>query len=471
MEAPTFDDNGSVHATVDWVASFLGSSDYSVALVDEAVNGSALRRLAKDITGLKLLGFKSGHAANLLDYFERLAIQQTASSSMPQAVPTTPSANPLTGRTVHTQQTGSEQYCSQKDLHQQQRTIAGVTYKQIFKEKAAGKALLRERYLLAWKNLHAGHAIIRSWFRNYETDTLQFELLHENYRLNPEMKGKLNLFVSERISQLPRLVLAPNSGGDTGTMSFDWKHETVYLHIIAHRQEFKKGLKRRRCASTADDESEKELPPKRERSRPGIVPDESKDEETPAQQTHATSSSDAQCRARPANLSEDEPDMMSLIMKGGKFALYVLKDRPTVPRIKMRELGTTPADAVESVEFIGFGEPTEVSQKTPYKAYKVQVTDLVRGYSNRLSKFYVPHVGTTTGEILPVQQLTVGCVIEYAQCYVTLMEEDKVFDRLMKLEWTAKPSNTDRGATEDASEIRSLQNDAKMVSQSLDEQS
>ncbi|KAL3682385.1 hypothetical protein R1sor_000407 [Riccia sorocarpa] len=137
---------------------------------------------------------------------------------------------------------------------------------------------------------------------------------------------------------------------------------------------------------------------------------------------------------RPANLSVDEPDMMSLIMKGGKFALYVLKDRPTVPRIKMRELGTTLADAVESVEFIGFGEPTEVSQKTLYKAYK-------------------------------------GCVIEYAQCYVTLMEEDKIFDRLMKLEWTAKPSNTDRGATEDVSEIRSLENHAKMVSQSLDEQS
>ncbi|KAL3681314.1 hypothetical protein R1sor_024270 [Riccia sorocarpa] len=173
---------------------------------------------------------------------------------------------------------------------------------------------------------------------------------------------------------------------------------------------------------------------------------------------------------RPANLSEDEPYMMSLIMKGGKFALYVLKDRPTVPRIKMHELGTTPVTAVESVEFIGFGEPTlSVSQKTPYKAYKVRVTDLVRGYSNRLSKFYVPHIGTTTGEILPVQQLTVGCVIEYAQCYVTLMEEDKVFDRLMKLEWTAKPSNTDRGATEYASEIRSLQNDAEMVSQSLDE--
>ncbi|KAL3683818.1 hypothetical protein R1sor_001840 [Riccia sorocarpa] len=124
MEAPTFDDNGSVHTTVDWVASFLGSSDYSVALVDEPVNGSALRRLAKDITWLKLLGFKSGHAANLLDYFERLAIQQTASSSMPQAVPTTPSANPLIGRTAHTQQTGSEQYCSQKDLHQQQRVLA-----------------------------------------------------------------------------------------------------------------------------------------------------------------------------------------------------------------------------------------------------------------------------------------------------------------------------------------------------------
>ncbi|KAL3684169.1 hypothetical protein R1sor_002191 [Riccia sorocarpa] len=173
---------------------------------------------------------------------------------------------------------------------------------------------------------------------------------------------------------------------------------------------------------------------------------------------------------RPANLSEDEPDMMSLIMKDGKFALYVLKDRPTVPRIIMHKLGTTPATAVESVEFIGFGEPTEVSLKTPYKAYKVRVTDLVRGYSNHLSKFYVPHIGTTTGEILHVQKLTIGCVIEYAQCYVTFMEEDKVFDRLMKLEWTAKPSNTDRGAIEDPSEIRSLQNDAEMVSQSLDEQ-
>ncbi|KAL3695716.1 hypothetical protein R1sor_009792 [Riccia sorocarpa] len=107
-------------------------------------------------------------------------------------------------------------------------------------------------------------------------------------------------------------------------------------------------------------ESEKELPPKRVRSRPDIVPGRS-DDHLPA---HALED-------RPANLSEDERDMMSLIMKGGKFALY-------------------------------------------------------------------------------------DCVIEYAQCYVTLMEEDKVFDRLMKLEWTAKPSNTDRGATEDASEIRSL---------------
>ncbi|KAL3686587.1 hypothetical protein R1sor_009161 [Riccia sorocarpa] len=176
-----FDKNGSFQATVDWVVSFLGFSDYSVLLADEAVNGSALRRLAKDITGLKLIGFKSGHAANLLDYFERLDVHQaTATSSpTPDAVPITPTADPLAGTIPHTHHTGSEPDCSRKNLHHPEPTNTGITYDQIFKENAAGKVLLKTRYPLAWKNLHAGHALIRAWF----------------YRLNPDMKRKLNLFV------------------------------------------------------------------------------------------------------------------------------------------------------------------------------------------------------------------------------------------------------------------------------------
>ncbi|KAL3676261.1 hypothetical protein R1sor_026209 [Riccia sorocarpa] len=459
MGVKLFDKNGSVQATVDWVASFLGCSNYSVLLADEAVNGSALRRLAKDITGLKLIGFKSGHAANLLDYFERLDVHQAAatSSPTPDAVPITPTADPLAGTIPHTHHTGSEPDCSRKNLHHPEPTNTGITYDQIFKEKAAGKVLLKTRYPLAWKNLHTGHALIRAWFRHYETNPLQLDLLHENYRLNPDMKCKLNLFVSERISQIPPLVLVP--GGETRTLSFEWKHETVYLHIIAHRQEFKKALKRRRSLSTADGESDLELAPKKSQSsRPNSESAEDLDDPRVSVRSANTDSRNVSdmlaCRdedsTRTSNLSEDEPDMMSIIMKGGKFGLYALKDRPTIQHLHMRDCGTTPDTAVESVDFIGFGEPTKVCQNTPYKAYEVRVTDLIKGYDKLFSKCYVPHIGNTTGDLEPlhVHQLTIGCLIDYARCYVTVMEEDDVFARLMKMEWTAKPSNTAGGAVE-----------------------
>ncbi|KAL3679191.1 hypothetical protein R1sor_022147 [Riccia sorocarpa] len=324
MGVKLFDKDGSVQATVDWVASFLGCSDYSVVLADDAVNGSALRRLAKDITGLKLIGFKSGQSANLLDYFERLDVHQAAatSSPTPDAVPITPIADPLADTTPHTHHRGSEPDCSRKNLHHPEPTNTGITYDQIFKEKAAGKVLLKTRYPLAWKNLHADHALIHAWFRHYETDPLQFDLLHENYRLNPDMKRKLNLFVLERISQLPLLVLVP--GGETGTLSFEWKHETVYLHIIAHRQEFKKALKRRRSLSTADGDSDLELPPKKSQSsRPNSESVE--DYERVSMKSANTDSRNVSGRdddhppahplsTRTSNLSEDEADMMSIIM-------------------------------------------------------------------------------------------------------------------------------------------------------------
>ncbi|KAL3686586.1 hypothetical protein R1sor_009160 [Riccia sorocarpa] len=197
---------------------------------------------------------------------------------------------------------------------------------------------------------------------------------------------------------------------------------------------------------------------------------------------------------RTSNLSEDGPDMMSIIMKGGKFGLYALKDRPTIQHLQIRDCGTTPDTAVESVDFIGFGEPTKVCQNTPYKAYEVRVTDLIKGYDKLFPNCYVPHIGNTTGDLEPlhVHQLTIvstqagrhfdsiylskqyyslhviqnflgvdevptmtntielsqGCLIDYARCYVTVMEEDDVFARLMKMEWTAKPSNTVGGAAE-----------------------
>ncbi|KAL3702082.1 hypothetical protein R1sor_020104 [Riccia sorocarpa] len=410
MGIKLFDKDGSVQATVDWVASFLGCSDYSVVLADEAVNGSAMRRLANDITGLKLIGFKSGHAANLLDYFERLDVHQVAatSSPTPDAVPITPTTDPLASTTPHTHHRGSEPDCSRKNLHHPEPTNTGITYDQIFKEKAAGKVLLKTRYPLAWKNLHTSHALIRAWFRHYETDPLQFDL-HENYRLNPDMKRKLNLFVSERISQLPPLVLVP--GGETGTLSFEWKHETVYLHIIAHRQEFKKALKRRRSLSTADGDSDLELPPKKSQSsRPNSESGYAcrpRDDHRPA---HPLST-------RTSNLSEDEPDMMSIIMKGGKFGLYALKDRPTIQHLQMRDCGTTPDTAVESVDFIGFGEPTKVCQNTPYKAYEVAILIQSRQYYSLhiIQNFLgVDEVPTMTNTIAAKPSNTAGGAAEVA---------------------------------------------------------
>ncbi|KAL3698774.1 hypothetical protein R1sor_012850 [Riccia sorocarpa] len=290
-------------------------------------------------------------------------------------------------------------------------TNTRITYDQIFKEKAAGKVLLTTRYPLERKYLHAGHAQIRAWFRHYETDALQFDLLHENYRLNPDMKHKLNLFVSERISQLPPLVLVP--GGDTGTLSFEWKHETVYLHIIAHRQEFKKALKRRPSLSTADAEDidldDPRVLVKSANTYSRNVSGRDEDH-LPA---HPLST-------RTSNLSEDEPDMMSIIMKGGKFGLYALKDKPTIQHLQMRDCGTTPDIAVESVDFIGF-------------------------------------------------DLSQGCLIDYAQCYVTVMEEDDVFARLMKMEWTAKPSNT-AGAAEVGPKNKNKEPEELMNTTSLDKE-
>ncbi|KAL3694971.1 hypothetical protein R1sor_008622 [Riccia sorocarpa] len=217
---------------------------------------------------------------------------------------------------------------------------------------------------------------------------------------------------------------------------------------------------------------------------------------------------------RTSNLSEDEPDMMSIIMKGGKFGLYALKDMPTIQHLQMRDCGTTLDTAVESVHFIGFGELTKVCQNTPYKVYEVGVTDLVKGYDKRFSKWYVPHIGNTTGEPLHVNQLDIvstqvgrhfdskylsrqyyslhviqnflgvdevptmtntidlsqGCLIDYAQCYVTLMEEDDVFARLMKMEWTAKPSNTAGGAAEVAPKNKNKEPKELMNTTSLEKE-
>ncbi|KAL3682210.1 hypothetical protein R1sor_000232 [Riccia sorocarpa] len=397
MGVKLFDKDGSVQATVDWVASFLGCSDYSVVLADEAVNGSALRHLAKDITGLKLIGFKSGHVANLLDYFEQLDVHQGAatSSPTPDAVPLTPTADPLAGTTPHTHHRGSEPDCSRKNLH-------------------------------------------------HPEPVLFFALLANK---------------------------PCTCSSSSPTMSTSEDDERVSV---------KSANTNSRNVSGRDDDH----PP-----------------------AHPLST-------RTSNLSEDEPDMMSIIMKGGKFGLYALKDRPTIQHLQMRDCGTTPDTAVESVDFIGFGEPTKVCQNTPYKAYEVRVTDLVKGYNKRFSKCYVLHIGNTTGEPLHVHQLDIistqagrhfdskylsrqyyslhviqnflgvdevptmtntidlsqGCMIDYAQCYVTVIEEDDVFARLMKMEWTAKPSNTAGGAAEVAPKNKNKETEELMNTTSLEKE-
>ncbi|KAL3683621.1 hypothetical protein R1sor_001643 [Riccia sorocarpa] len=66
--------------------------------------------------------------------------------------------------------------------------------------------------------------------------------------------------------------------------------------------------------------------------------------------------------------------------------------------------------------------------------------------------------------------LSQGCLIDYARCYVTVMEEDDVFARLMKMEWTAKPSNTAGGAAEVGPKNKNKEPEELMNTTSLDKE-
>ncbi|KAL2629064.1 hypothetical protein R1flu_013750 [Riccia fluitans] len=120
-----------------------------------------------------------------------------------------------------------------------------ISYDDIFKRKHNGKSMLKDKHLAAWKALHAAHHIVRGWFKDWETDQRQHDILHLNFTKHPRMKDELNEFIQPKMAELLALVLAVGGSNGTVTYSYSWKQEDIYQHILSHRYDFRKKMKKR----------------------------------------------------------------------------------------------------------------------------------------------------------------------------------------------------------------------------------
>ncbi|KAL3699805.1 hypothetical protein R1sor_017827 [Riccia sorocarpa] len=398
-----FDETASVQATVEWVEKLLECDDYSQTLLENAVDGEVLRMLVGSREELEKAGFKKlGHRAKLFLFFEKLA----SSRDNNQKTGITQSRSNYVDRDRHGEHVDTSERAvndasrrqsterrlfnsrssvdGEAAINVQQTTAKWPTYDQIFKQRASGKVLLKDKFPKALTNLHAGHQVIRSWFKNHETEQLQRDILFEDFKLNPDMKKVLADFIHSRMHELPALTFQDPEDNEGSSYTMKWKAETVYLYVITHRQEFRKNQKRRQSASSSTEGKK-------------------------------------QTQYDPlAQLMSDEPQLMSNILKGGKIGFYVLKERPTSEGLKLRGKMNFIGDSAASVDeldlFVAMGVPVGADrgsgQKIPYYVHHIRITHLLEGYNSKpVSEYFVPYCVTTESNPLKASDLQLVLIL------------------------------------------------------------
>ncbi|KAL3694452.1 hypothetical protein R1sor_008103 [Riccia sorocarpa] len=378
---------------------------------------------------LEKAGFKKlGHRAKLFLFFEKLAssrdnnkktgITQSRSNYVDrdwhgEHVDTSERAvNDASRRQSTERRLSNSRSVSSVDgeaaINVQQTTAKWPTYDQIFKQRASGKVLLKDKFPKALTNLHAGHQVIRSWFKNHETEQLQRDILFEDFKLNPDMKKVLADFIHSRMHELPALTFQDPEDNEGSSYTMKWKAETVYLYVITHRQEFRKNQKRRQSASSSTEGKK-------------------------------------QTRYDPlAQLMSDEPQLMSNILKGGKIGFYVLKERPTSEGLKLRGKMNFIGDSAASVDeldlFVAMGVPVGSDrgsgQKNPYYVHHIRITHLLEGYNSKpVSEYFVPYCVTTESNPLKASDLQLGKVVHVARSYSHFISSAKLSENLDLAKW------------------------------------
>ncbi|KAL2623843.1 hypothetical protein R1flu_008088 [Riccia fluitans] len=226
--------------------------------------------------------------------------------------------------------------------------------------------MLKDKHPAAWKALHAAHHIVQGWFKDWETDQRQYDILHLNFTKHPRMKDELNEFIRPKMAELPALVLAVGGSNGTATYSFSWKQEDIYQYILSHRYDFRKKMKKRLSEG-----------------------------ESSGSETILASQSlvgNKYPGGQYSQLLGDEPELMNRILDGERLGLHLMKNKPIIDTLVAREKTEISQSTSEVVKLAGMGTPVTYGQKEPYITFKVQVTLLLKlSEDDSTTTFFVPH--------------------------------------------------------------------------------
>ncbi|KAL2623184.1 hypothetical protein R1flu_003389 [Riccia fluitans] len=205
--------------------------------------------------------------------------------------------------------------------------------------------MLKDKHPAAWKALHAAHHIVRGWFKDWETDQRQHDILHLNFTKHPRMKDELNEFIRPKMAELPALVFAVGGLNGTATYSYSWKQEDIYQHILSHRYDLRKKMKKR------------------------LSEGESSGSETilASQSFFGNKYPGGQY----SQLLGDEPELMNRILDGERLVLHLMKNKPTIDTLVAREKTEVSQTTSEVVKLAGIGTPVAYGQKEPYITFKL----------------------------------------------------------------------------------------------------
>ncbi|KAL2634128.1 hypothetical protein R1flu_005607 [Riccia fluitans] len=366
-----FDSSGSVDSTVEWVSDYLGYTGYSEGFRSESVDGSALLELAKSMESLALLGLAVGHRAQLVQYFREY------------------DDNPVGRERVKSAK--GEKADSNLRRNDASNDPDYISYDDIFKRKHNGKSMLKDKHPAAWKALHAAHHIVRGWFKDWETDQRQHDILHLNFTKHPRMKDDLNEFIQLKMAELPALVLAVGGSNGTATYSYSWKQEDIYQHILSHRYDFRKKMIKKRLSEGESSESETIL------ASQSLVGNK-----YPGGQY--------------SQLFGDEPELMNRILDGERLGLHLMKNKPTIDTLVAHEKTEISQSTSEVVKLAAMGTPVAYGQKKPYITFK-------------------------------------GMELEIARSYTRIMTDEEVFDALQSARWEFKSKDLGDGGQSLAEEL------------------
>ncbi|KAL2622843.1 hypothetical protein R1flu_003048 [Riccia fluitans] len=293
-----FDSSGSVDSTVEWVSDYLGYTGYSEDFRSKSVDGSALLELAKSMESLALLGLAVGHRAKLVQCFREY------------------DDNPVGRERELNQQRVTKPTQTFAEMMLQMLDPDYISYDDIFKRKHNGKLMVKDKHPAAWKALHAAHHIVWGWFKDWETDQRQHDILHLNFTKYPRMKDELNEFIRPKMAELPALVLAVG------------------------RKKMKKRLSEGESSGSETILASQSLVGNK---YPG---------------------------GQYSQLLGDEPELMNQILDGERLGLHLMKNKPTIDTLVAREKTEISQSTSEVVKLAGMGTPVAYGQKEPYITFK-----------------------------------------------------------------------------------------------------